>query len=373
MVLDNISQALGGLGRRLVAAGAAGQNPQAFFNQQLAQEEERKRQQQLQNISNIASGQYIPAFRRAELGSPQAIQQQIRGDLQSALMQNPLTQQAALGQVVSQAFPQPRSPLSQIAKIRADEAAGNLSGEDAQARIDKLTTMQPSTQVTVGQTGERVIEKERAKRLVGLENNIIDAANRASQDLQSLPLLRQSLRASPETGTGAETIQMLTSLGNVLGLDVDTASLAESENFEKLGKELASRNLSLLKGSTSDKDLKFVQSLAAGIGTSKQGNIKFLNGQEALSRKALDVERFLDTLAGEPENVVRREIRRFVLDNPVEDYLRNIEREQLQVRTDNVPMSTVAQPQAQASEGDIIVNQATGQRLILQNGQWRAL
>jgi len=118
---DGLGGFLSSIGERLGAAGAAGQDPAGFFQkrQQQRLEEEKLRQQQilqqqqqsaLAQLPGILTGQNIPAFRREELGSPQAIAQEQRQNVLGAL--GTLAPQQLTQQAVAQAFPKRVAPVT---------------------------------------------------------------------------------------------------------------------------------------------------------------------------------------------------------------------------------------------------------------------
>ena len=118
-----LSDIAAGFGRGVLALGTGGISELARSQ---AEQRKQEQQQHLQSLVNIASGQNIPAFRRAELqeqGLP--IQQEIQRNLQSAAMVNPLTASQALSQITKQAFPKPVDPI----KLGAGETLVSPTGE----------------------------------------------------------------------------------------------------------------------------------------------------------------------------------------------------------------------------------------------------
>lgn len=64
--------------------------------QLLAAQEKERQQRSLSELAQVASGQNIPAFRRAELGNPAAINQEMQSNLSAAMIRNPATAATSL-------------------------------------------------------------------------------------------------------------------------------------------------------------------------------------------------------------------------------------------------------------------------------------
>lgn len=211
-------------------------------------------------------------------------------------------------------------------------------------------------------------DKTNDEALAKLNDEISTRAMSSFADKSMLTTLRTALN-DPNADQGAlgATNLALKKYLNAFGIDAGNTSSAEMVNA--LGNQLALRlrdpsNGAGMPGALSDSDREFLKSMVASLGNSPEANQKIVDYYMALQEKNID----LDALR---QNYIAKNGR---LDDgfraQMADYLRQRGLGTMPTgSTDANPTSPSATVE-QATVPKTATNPQTGEKLILQNGQW---
>ena len=363
-------EALGNIGNRLNRAGIALERGGA---QRLAAMDAQSQQQQmLQQLGNIATGQNIPAFRKAELQEANIpLQQEIKGNVQSALLNAPATQNYALQQLAQTAFAQPE-PVAPIRLGAGDVLVDpRTGGQIAQSPISQKPPLVNVSTGTLESAEQKALGKGRGEARIGFENKIDEAADTGMKIKNYLPILRDSLAQSGEGGTFKSWQVAGKSFINLLGADIDENKLANEEKFISTIKSLVAPSIKALGANPSNADRDFIESSFANINKSKASNKMLLDLQEAVAEKALERQRVKDDIAarGGSNIELRKALAEYDKQNTLESKY-----DEIRKATASEPMGNEQQlpPAAGYPEGTQLLDKETGIKYIIRNGNWSA-
>jgi len=159
----------------------------------------------------------------------------------------------------------PIKPLSTIAKINADFAAGLITESQKSAGLAKATRAESLVNV---QAFEREEAKLGARSDAAVRDEVKDNARAASRDIGKVRNLSSALKKAK----GGALTQILPDLGRVIpGLDAligtgdEQAALAAINSFVLL-------QMQAFKGTTSNRELDFARTTVARLGNTREAN-----------------------------------------------------------------------------------------------------
>lgn len=185
----------------------------------------------------------------------------------------------------------------------------------------------PATQVIL--PPERLVNKgeEEATSTLGKKigeraDSRINLANETYKQDALLERIAMALKRGAPTGLGSETFVDLMSLASTLGIDVPE-NIGEAEAIRRIQGELALRARNPesglgLTGNTSNKDLKFLNSINPGLSQSKLGNQKIIEFNMKLNQMYRAAARYQAAIIDQHGGVVPMD-----LDSKMMDFLDN--------------------------------------------------
>ena len=263
---NTLSDLASGFGRGIAALGTLGTSEYARSR---GERERAEKQQRIKDILPILSGQSIPAFARA--GGAEGVTPEQRRQTQ-------LLQLGALGtpeanKLLTEVSPltqQASSPLSPIGKLRSDLQQGLIDQPTYNALIRKeIAPRTPLVQVggAAETEGQKVLSKKSAENVLAAQ----DAGSVAQDMIFNADRLQQAIDQGA-VGITAEPKAFLTEVATSFGFDVSPKELQLATNVRSANRILGDKaldKLSTLKGSTSERDLKFGRSVAGRLSEGK--------------------------------------------------------------------------------------------------------
>ena len=149
--------------------------------------------------------------------------------------------------------------------------------------------------------GEKEFAKDQAKSFSTRLNEAIAAGNQSRGNIASMDRMLNMLETIPEgeLGVAAGLKLELSKLGKALGLEVDTKNIATKEAFQAQSMELVLAKVEQMKGALSDKELGFLQSMAPGLSTTKDGSRLLIMIAKDRAAKQAEFVRFAENWQGE--------------------------------------------------------------------------
>jgi hypothetical protein len=230
----------------------------------------------------------------------------------------------------------------------------------------------PSTVVNVG-AGEKEEQKELGKIRAKRYEAIQQSGQSAQRGLETLETLRQAV-SNPDASQGAFADLKAESkkIANLFGVKIE--GLEDDAVIAALGNKLALQLRSPkgedggLTGSTSDRDLSFLVAGVPNRNKTRSQNLALIDIGTRDKQRTVEIARLADQYLEEKGTMsgfgkVRRQ---FLQDNPL--YPEGSQEKEA-IKRALEGMSD--QPSVQ--EGQIIQNPTTGERMILEGGQWRKM
>lgn len=166
----------------------------------------------------------------------------------------------------------------------------------------------------------RTAEQNAAKDYTKMQ----DAAGKASENNASLDRAQRAVDSGIYTGVGGDMVQQARRIGGALGL-VDPNTVAGAEELQRIQNEQAlfARNPASgmgLPGSASDRDVRFLQSMAAGLDKSPEANRRMLDAQRRLNQRKIEVANAANDYVaqhGKLDNGFYQQVRAYADANPL--------------------------------------------------------
>lgn len=347
------------LGRGLSGFGAGIQDPSFAIKQQLLQEEQDRilkqqqvQQQQRQQLGSILSGQSIPAFARpggAEPQTPQETRRQQLAQLSSLATPEAIKTLSGLSPLTQK----PAAPLSSEGKIQADVTAGRLTPELGKRLLEKAAAPRaPLVQVggKAETEGQKVLSKRSAENVVAAQ----DAGGAASDVKFSADRLQVAIGRG-SVGKFAEPKAFLTEVATALGLEVDPKELERAVDVRAVNRILGDKalvKLSALKGSTSERDLRFGQSIAGRVSEGKGSVQEVADLMNASAIKAQQIAEIANNgiLEGKTPRVINIEVNRAKNSIKLKDIFEEVTQDRLAKQAEDLRQKEIQELEALKSD-----------------------
>ena len=172
---------------------------------------------------------------------------------------------------------------------------------DADGTLTKTWQAQDTSGTVVNLGGEKEFAKKQAASFSERLDKAIEVGNQSRGNIASMDRMLNMLETIPEgqLGVAAGLKLELSKLGDALGIEVDTKNIATKEAFQAQSMELVLAKVKQMKGALSDKELGFLQSMAPGLSTTKDGSRLLIMIAKDRAAKQAEFVRFAESWQNE--------------------------------------------------------------------------
>lgn len=219
--------------------------------------------------------------------APEVLAQQFAATLESAKTETTVAQKAQ--DAASLEAGKPTSVQKNA------EALGLAPGTPEYADYIRQVTTKPQTQVTVSNVAETEEAKQNAKLGVARDFKILSAIDESATMAQKLNESLDFVDANIEKAATGKFAGVRTALGQFvagMGIDpklvgTDINQIASAESFSSATADIVLARATQLKGSMSDRDVKFLVDAAPALSTTQQGNKLIVQYMRRMNDRAI--------------------------------------------------------------------------------------
>ena len=217
--------------------------------------------------------------------------------------------------------------------------------------------------VKTGNTPESAQEKanlaaigKRTEYAVEENQALMDAGAEARQMLPQYDL-GLSLLDKVETGPLTEKINHAKKLANTFGMDIDMSSVADFEQLSPIFGQFLFQGIQQTKGSVSDKEMEIFKRINANYAYTTEGNKRLLQYAKGRAERDIALRNLVRDLRrqGASPDDVSMAADQFIQEHDLSGDIADL---------------GASSSGGSVTEGTIIENPSTGERLRLSNGQW---